>query len=1084
MEEKDYIQTDDSLYNREIKTIPKPEPNIGIDTKDELMNNIISALNKTNKATLDTSEINSCSQLSQKRNETYDMLDNMFEDSKVAAMLKTYVADTVEMNDQGRIIWAESSNKNVGEYVNYLINTLNIEKNIYAWTTSLCKYGDLYIELYRQSEVEQEDKFFGGYKGKEQLNEDIKLNLYKKCDNYAHYVEMVNNPAEMFELMKFGKTVGYIQTETSTYNTVAGLTNNYYRYKFKRGDINIFPAGKFVHAALEDDVPRIPEEVTLFENTEDYDGNKDGETYKVRKGKSLFYDTYKIWRLLSLLESSVLLTRLTKSNTTRVWQVELGDTPKEQVPDILNRLKTLIEQKTAIKAGESINEYASTAPYDNNVFIPQYNGQGSVTVSDIGGQYNVGELPDLEYFLNALYGSRGIPKQFFGYCLRGDTKFLLLDGTTPTLKEMYDNPKKYIGKGILSCDKEGNVSPTIITEILLTRPSSDFLRITLDNGKYVDVTENHKMMLRDGTFLEANELKVGDSLMPYYEKIKKGRRFVLNNKKGKYEPQYRVVGNYKYNGIHKGNQIHHLDENKLNDDFSNLVELTREEHCRMHLDNLHITAREANRQRKNNNQKTKQAGSRIINNGIWEEWLKENQELPNGFIFGRLKFSEETKKKMSESRKETLAQHPEYKQLGGYKKGCATEETKQHLRESRHNFFNNMTPEEKENYAKARRECILKNKDLLLSRRIKNMEEKNPNRVRHNRYVRCPICGEIKTIKIFDKDYDNYLNKEKFYYCCKEHEKMINGGGKLGRSYFLYKQANNKDDIYETMRNSGDYGRKDSYFIIDTLKDKLKYIENYEPKCNHKIISIERLNIQEPAYDINVQSDNHTFALPCGIFVHNCQDAAGFSGGQSLAILSSKYGKDVKRIQSVVIQLVTDIINLFLIDKNMIGYINDFKIRMQPPTTQEEIDRREYTNNKISLTRDVMDLLGDITDASVKLNILKSMLANVITNTEVISLLQDEVEKLQKEEEEGLEPENKEQTIETIRTERESPEENDEDLSDISINVLNIEENEDNQPLDLDSETDISQEETSEDNLPNPSDLGLDLTSPESFDEE
>ena len=60
----------------------------------------------------------------------------------------------------------------------------------------------------------------------------------------------------------------------------------------------------------------------------------------------------------------------------------------------------------------------------------------------------------------------------------------------------------------------------------------------------------------------------------------------------------------------------------------------------------------------------------------------------------------------------------------------------------------------------------------------------------------------------------------------------------------------------------------------------------------------------------------------------------------------------------------------------------------------------------------------------------------------------------------------------------------DEDLSDISRNVLNIEENEDNQPLDLDSETDISQEETSEDNLPNPSDLGLDLTSPESFDEE
>ena len=80
---------------------------------------------------------------------------------------------------------------------------------------------------------------------------------------------------------------------------------------------------------------------------------------------------------------------------------------------------------------------------------------------------------------------------------------------------------------------------------------------------------------------------------------------------------------------------------------------------------------------------------------------------------------------------------------------------------------------------------------------------------------------------------------------------------------------------------------------------------------------------------------------------------------------------------------------------------------------------------------------------------------------------------------------NIEETIETIKTKRESPEEeNEEDLSDISRNVLNREENEYNQPLDLDAETDISKEETNEDNLPNPSELGLDLTSPESFDEE
>ena len=41
--------------------------------------------------------------------------------------------------------------------------------------------------------------------------------------------------------------------------------------------------------------------------------------------------------------------------------------------------------------------------------------------------------------------------------------------------------------------------------------------------------------------------------------------------------------------------------------------------------------------------------------------------------------------------------------------------------------------------------------------------------------------------------------------------------------------------------------------------------------------------------------------------------------------------------------MVTDIINLFLIDRGMTNYVNKFKVRMQTPVTQEEIDKREYT---------------------------------------------------------------------------------------------------------------------------------------------
>ena len=127
-------------------------------------------------------------------------------------------------------------------------------------------------------------------------------------------------------------------------------------------------------------------------------------------------------------------------------------------------------------------------------------------------------------------------------------------------------------------------------------------------------------------------------------------------------------------------------------------------------------------------------------------------------------------------------------------------------------------------------------------------------------------------------------------------------------------------------------------------------------------------------------------------------DGAGFSGGESLAIISSRYAKMIKRIQNSLIQCLTDAVNIMLIDKNLNSYIGKFTIKMQPPTTKEEIDRRDNMSSKIAIVRDIMDLTSDIEDVSVRLNILKTLLSNVINDEEVISLIQEEVEKLEKEE--------------------------------------------------------------------------------------
>ena len=418
------------LYNREIVSVPTPEKKIGVDTKEVFFDNIIQAYQTSQ---IDTGSLNSFTTISQSRDTMYSLLDSMCDDSTIAAVLERYAEDTTETNDEGRIVWCTSDDNRVMKFVTFLLDTMNVDKNIYKWVTSLIKYGDLYLRLYRKSDYKDdlftkgEEYHFEDASDKKEtptekdgtLNEDINLVLHSKADKFVHYVEMIPNPAEMFELTKFGKTYAYIQAEVRAQNTqqVDSLTSySYYRYNFKKGDINIYPATEYVHAALEDDVSRQPEVVRIFLDSDNFDSaNATAYTYTSRKGRSLFYPAFKIWRELMLLENSLLLNRLTRSSVIRIINVEIGDMPKENVQIHLAGIKNLIEQKSALYAGNGLNEYTNPGPIENTIYVPSHEGKGVITASTIGGEVDVKAIVDIEYFRDKLFGTLKCPKQFFGF---------------------------------------------------------------------------------------------------------------------------------------------------------------------------------------------------------------------------------------------------------------------------------------------------------------------------------------------------------------------------------------------------------------------------------------------------------------------------------------------------------------------------------------------------------------------------------------------------------------------------------------------------------------------------------------------
>ena len=222
----------------------------------------------------------------------------------------------------------------------------------------------------------------------------------------------------MFELTKFGKTFGYIEVPNTTtdvsstaFSGLSSMTGTY-NFRMKSADVNVFQADDFVHACLEDNFTRFPETVDIFlGETED----SKSQSYSVRRGKSLLYDSYKIWREKSLLENAALLNRVTRSSIVRKVGVEVGDMPKEQVQQTLRRVKEMMEQKSTLNVGNSMSEYNNPGPIENNIYFATHGGQGNITVEAVGGDIDVKNLADLDWWNNKFYSSYGIPKQYFGW---------------------------------------------------------------------------------------------------------------------------------------------------------------------------------------------------------------------------------------------------------------------------------------------------------------------------------------------------------------------------------------------------------------------------------------------------------------------------------------------------------------------------------------------------------------------------------------------------------------------------------------------------------------------------------------------
>lgn len=185
-------------------------------------------------------------------------------------------------------------------------------------------------------------------------------------------------------------------------------------------------------------------------------------------------------------------------------------------------------------------------------------------------------------------------------CIVGESVIKLLDGTYKTIHELAQSGDSVWTYAI---DSNFKVVPTLARNPRLTGYTNDIVEIKFHNSGSLKCTLDHLIMMRDGTWKQAQHLTPNDRVMPIYynrfpntstgklyEKISnnlrcrsEGGRIKLN-----YEPTKSIMAHtliYEYlNNVKLGNNlfIHHKDENSLNNHPNNLEMVDRASHSKHH----------------------------------------------------------------------------------------------------------------------------------------------------------------------------------------------------------------------------------------------------------------------------------------------------------------------------------------------------------------------------------------------------------------------------------------------------------------------------------------------------------------------
>ena len=145
-------------------------------------------------------------------------------------------------------------------------------------------------------------------------------------------------------------------------------------------------------------------------------------------GTSIFDPIRSVAKQLLLVESALAIYRATRTPIRTLWNVEVGSTPEDQIPRLINGIMSRIRRQKVVNSdtiGGAVDSIPEMMSLEEDVWSPTVNGTPLLKAESIPSGDTTPYVNDAEYFKKKLISGLGIPPAYLAEEQGASTRALL-----------------------------------------------------------------------------------------------------------------------------------------------------------------------------------------------------------------------------------------------------------------------------------------------------------------------------------------------------------------------------------------------------------------------------------------------------------------------------------------------------------------------------------------------------------------------------------------------------------------------------------------------------------------------------------